>query len=101
MRSKAPERVFILSYLSQIHPQAVQIEYSAQLARLHHIPQSFDSGMIHEQMTGEDRHPPLRPGFGYGLGVLGGEGERLLDQHGLSRFDRLPGHRGMSRRGGG
>src|SRR6185437_4517634 len=53
MGSEAPEGVFILAHLPQIHAQAIQIEHFAQVTRLHHIPKLFDSGMIHQQMAGD------------------------------------------------
>ena len=98
MGSKAPERVFVLSHLTQIHPQAIQIKYLTQIPLLHHIPQLFDSRMIHEQVTGEHRHPPLGPGPRHGLGIRGVQRERLFDQNRLSGLDDLPRH---ARMGGG
>ena len=48
--------------------------------------------MVDQEVTGQDRHPPLRRQLGYCLGVPDAQGERLLDHDGLACFYRLSSH---------
>src|SRR5437868_6537838 len=71
---------------------------STPLALLHHLAQPLDGGMVDQEVTGQDRHSPLRCQLGYRLGVPDAQGERLLDHDGLACFYRLSSHRSV---GGG
>src|SRR5438445_13126116 len=91
MWSKAPERVFVLANLPQVHAEAIEIEYLAQLACLDELAEPLDGRVIDEEVAGEYRDAPLSGLPGHGLGIAYTEGKRLLDQHRLARLQHLLG----------
>ncbi len=101
MGAERPERVLLGPQLAQVEAVAVDVVDVAELAGVHQVLEPLEAGVVLEQVAHHQRAPGGAGRLHHGLGLLGGLGERLLDEAVLAGPEHAKRERGVGGHRGG